>query len=84
MGYADLYGASDDTGPGAAAAGSAGYVAAQEATATQAPANPLTEGEHVPGLAGLVEFGHELIDTPAGLAFVLAGGLLLLLWADLA
>lgn len=83
MSYADLYGAADDTGPSSAVAGSFGYVAATEAVGqNQAPqaSTAATEG----GIGSLVELGHELLDTPWGLAFVLGGALLLLLWSDLA
>lgn len=79
MSFADVYGASDDTGPSSAVAGSLGY-----ASVTEAAASSLTEGEHATGVAGLVELGHELIDSPAGLAFLLAGLLLLVLWRELA
>lgn len=81
MGYADVYGAGDDTGPGSAVAGSLGYVAATEV------GGPVAEGVTVApaaGLAGLLDLGNQLLDSTAGLAFLLVGALLLLLWHDLA
>jgi hypothetical protein len=85
MGYGDIYGASDGTGPSSAVAGSVGYVdaisVAQQAAQPNSPAGP---GGHQTGLAGMVELGHELIDSPAGLAFLIAGAVLLILWRELA
>lgn len=76
MTYADLYGAADDTGPSSAVAGSFGYVAATEATPAPPPPPAALEGP-LAVLAGL-------LDTPAGVAFLIAGALLLMLWHDLA
>jgi hypothetical protein len=77
MTYADLYGAADDTGPSSAVAGTVGYVNAQE-LAAGAVSSLLA-----PSAQGLVGYLHELIDTPTGLAFLVAGGVLLFVWHDL-
>ena len=81
MGYADIYGAADSIGPSAAVGGSLGYyaaTAATEPTVTPAAAQPAGQA------ADLLALGHQLLDSPGGLAFVIAGGLLLVLWYDLA
>lgn len=80
MGYADLYGAADDTGPGAAVAGSFGYVAATEPTAMPAAQVAIAAAP----AGSLTNLGHQLLDSPAGVVFLIIGGLLLVLWHDLA
>lgn len=82
MGYADLYGASDDTGPSSAVAGSVGYVSAQQAAAPVVGVSAFAD-DAAGGFAGVLQLGHELMDTPAGIAFLIAGGLLLLAWHEL-
>lgn len=83
MRYADLYGAGDDTGPGSAVGGSLGYVAANERDAQGPPPKAYQGGDGGP-IASLVELGHSLLDSPAGLAFLVAGALLLIAWRELA
>lgn len=83
MNYADLYGAGDDTGPGSAVSGSLGYVAASERDA-QGPPPAAYVGGDAGLVADLTALGHELLDSPAGLAFLVAGALLLILWRELA
>ena len=77
LSYADLYGAADDTGPSSAVAGTVGYVNAQE-LAANAVGSLLA-----PSAGGVMGYLHELVDTPEGLAFLVAGGVLLFVWHDL-
>ena len=85
MSYADVYGASDDTGPSSAVAGSVGYVDATQAMSSAGPAvGMIANDQAAGGLPALIELGHSLLDSPAGIAFLLAGGILLLAWHELA